>query len=606
MPQANKDAFRADQYERLGPGLQYDGMLFEKPQSIIDELREEPMAPKVRVGHVTEDMTEKALAANTRAQGENGKELESKNASLELANKLVTKEKKLGQDVLDANIKQASLKRVAINFEDKLSNLRAKEVKQEGAVAKARVGSVRAKTVFLELASQENMQGSDELANAKLNMENSVKKVRVQEHILRLKQDQNAVDKRALELEKKQLEFARQRSNTEISIAQTKERMRRRSALAESAPLYRSSSVVNAGEASRLAQQEKAKADTNMREAEARRDARRENLLVTNRPVYNHPFFNDALKDKIAQRKTDVAMLVDPTTSAVADAGQKVNAAGNKVEDLSLEGRQASHAAIVENLRERDMLNMQAGLHSQDMINKQILINAGYKRGLELKDMDHALMDKTAAIMTKTQVWEGQKQQLAASIQGGMETAFMAIVDGSKSAKDAFADMAKSILAAIAKMIIQALVLKMLQTALPSLFGADGGTTTSGSPTPLKKGGVPYPMAKGGYSLNKHNYSRGGTARGAQSGYAATLHGNEAVVPLPDNRSIPVTLNGAGGSNNNVVVNVSMGGSGGSEQNSQSNSNTGQNLGKMVANAVQEELHYQKRSGGILNPYGVS
>ena len=32
----------------------------------------------------------------------------------------------------------------------------------------------------------------------------------------------------------------------------------------------------------------------------------------------------------------------------------------------------------------------------------------------------------------------------------------------------------------------------------------------------------------------------------------------------------------------------------------------GQDLGKVVAKAVQEELQYQKRSGGILNPYGAA
>ena len=606
VPESRKDAFRAEQGRRLGRSAADDykgGGLGSK------RLEEYNISEKIQPVHVTEDMTAEVLKENADAREKQIEARAKLNASQVLANELVTKEKKLGQDVLDANIKQAKLKRVAITFADKLQNLHAKEVKQEGALAKAKQGSVRARTVFLELSSQVAKEGSDELANAKLNWQNSLKKVTVQEHILRLKQEQNEVDKRALELEKKQLRFARQRSDTEILIAQAKERMRRRSALAASAPLYRSSSVVNAGEASELAQQEKTQADINLREAKTKMVAKRRNVLESNTKGLALSPFNPAAKAMIAERRTNEDMLDDPTTTAAREMRQKANAASNKVDELSLEGRQVTHAAIVENLRESDMLNMQAGLHSQDMINKQLLINAGYKLGLELKDMDDEKMNKAAAIMTKTQVWEGQKQQLAASIQGGMETAFMAIVDGSKSAKDAFADMAKSILAAIAKMIIQALVLKMLQSAMPSLFGADGGTTTSGSPTPLasvRKGGVPYPMAKGGYSLNKHNYSRGGTARGAQSGYAATLHGNEAVVPLPDNRSIPVTLNGAGGSNNNVVVNVSMGGSGGSEQNSQSNSNTGQNLGKMVANAVQEELHYQKRSGGILNPYGVS
>ena len=121
---------------------------------------------------------------------------------------------------------------------------------------------------------------------------------------------------------------------------------------------------------------------------------------------------------------------------------------------------------------------------------------------------------------------------------------------------------------------------------------------------PVAKGGIPFPMAKGGYSLNKHNYSRGGSARGAQSGYAATLHGNEAVVPLPDNRSIPVDLKGSGGTNV-VTINVAMDNSG-NKSDSSSDSRMGENLGQAISQAVQTELQYQKRSGGILNPYGVA
>ena len=37
-------------------------------------------------------------------------------------------------------------------------------------------------------------------------------------------------------------------------------------------------------------------------------------------------------------------------------------------------------------------------------------------------------------------------------------------------------------------------------------------------------------------------FSKGGVSKGPVSGYSATLHGTEAVVPLPDNRSIPVSL----------------------------------------------------------------
>ena len=102
------------------------------------------------------------------------------------------------------------------------------------------------------------------------------------------------------------------------------------------------------------------------------------------------------------------------------------------------------------------------------------------------------------------------------------------------------------------------------------------------------------------------DYSRGGIARGRQAGYPAVLHGTEAVVPLPDNRSIPVEMRGGMGTQNNVTVNVTIDNEGRTDSNSMSDGAMGENLGKLIASAVQDELHFQKRSGGILNPYGVA
>ena len=53
----------------------------------------------------------------------------------------------------------------------------------------------------------------------------------------------------------------------------------------------------------------------------------------------------------------------------------------------------------------------------------------------------------------------------------------------------------------------------------------------------------------------------------------------------------------------NVVVNVSTDG----QTNVDSkNGPVGENLGKVLAAAVQKELQNQKRSGGILSPYGAA
>ena len=53
----------------------------------------------------------------------------------------------------------------------------------------------------------------------------------------------------------------------------------------------------------------------------------------------------------------------------------------------------------------------------------------------------------------------------------------------------------------------------------------------------------------------------GGIVSGPKSGYPATLHGTEAVVPLPDGRSIPVTMKGGtGGGGHTFNINVDASG----------------------------------------------
>ena len=177
-----------------------------------------------------------------------------------------------------------------------------------------------------------------------------------------------------------------------------------------------------------------------------------------------------------------------------------------------------------------------------------------------------------------------------------MESAFNSLIDGTKSAKQAFADMAKAILADIAKMITKMLVMKMLEstlggTSFGSFLGIDGG----------RNGGV----FEGGKKQN--SYRSGGVAKGSQGGYPAMLHGTEAVVPLPNGRSIPVEMKNSGGNVSNVTVNVSTEAGNTSSQTGQNDGGMDQErLGKAIAVAVQNELQNQKRSGGILNPYGVA
>ena len=137
------------------------------------------------------------------------------------------------------------------------------------------------------------------------------------------------------------------------------------------------------------------------------------------------------------------------------------------------------------------------------------------------------------------------------------------------------------------------------------------GPSTGGF-TKVRSGSGPtqIPLGKqryGGIVDPPRGYREGGIASGRNAGYPAVLHGTEAVVPIGMNRKIPVEMvNGGGAQNNNVTVNVSMDSSGNASQNTQQDGAQAGKLGNMIASAVQQELQFQKRSGGILNPYGVA
>ena len=143
--------------------------------------------------------------------------------------------------------------------------------------------------------------------------------------------------------------------------------------------------------------------------------------------------------------------------------------------------------------------------------------------------------------------------------------------------------------------------------AFKNIFGGLGGLLTS--IIPGMGGGFMSLFARNGgvfsQGRNMPGYATGGIARGANAGYPAMLHGTEAVVPLPDGKSIPVSMQGAG-QQNNVTVNVSVDSQGNASTNMQQDSAQAGNLGQVIARAVQQELQNQKRSGGILNPYGAA
>ena len=222
-------------------------------------------------------------------------------------------------------------------------------------------------------------------------------------------------------------------------------------------------------------------------------------------------------------------------------------------------------------------------------------------RGVELTITEQGLLYEEIKAQTILAKMAENKQALFDGIASSMSAAFTSIVTGTASAKEAFKSMAISILSQITQMIAQMMIMRILMSA----FGM--GAPTDAGMTDFSSGYNVAAIARTGgvFSEGKktQGYATGGVARGSTSGYPATLHGTEAVVPLPNGRAIPVDMKESGATNNNIVVNISTDGQSSKEGSSGPDMDK---LGAAVASAVQTELHNQKRSGGILNPYGVA
>lgn len=235
----------------------------------------------------------------------------------------------------------------------------------------------------------------------------------------------------------------------------------------------------------------------------------------------------------------------------------------------------------------------------------QGIINSGMSK----EDQENAL----ANIRSMSGELQGQQiltEGLAGiygNLASGIEGAFMAMIDGSKSAKEAFGEMAAAIIKDIAAMIIKMLVFKAIEMGLNMLLPGSG-TAVSAVASHATPGSNVRPSAAGGIIA----MATGGVidrAMGVQSVIKQPTYlvgegrYNEAVVPLPNGRAIPVQMHG-GGQSNNVAVNVNISNSGQVQTETQGQDMG--NLGQAIAVAVQKELIAQKMPGGILNRYGAA
>ena len=225
-----------------------------------------------------------------------------------------------------------------------------------------------------------------------------------------------------------------------------------------------------------------------------------------------------------------------------------------------------------------------------------------------------------------------QLRSIASSIGDAFGTAFKGIITGTSSVREALAGLFQSIADSFADMVAQMIAewLKaqliqgfqsLFSAVIPGLGGAAGGIGgafagsaggAAGFGGSFDAGIAPLPnipdysgafktaangaVWNGGFQA----FANGGIVTGPTLGLVGEGKYNEAVIPLPDGKSVPVDLGGMAGGmggevTSNIVVNINNG-----QMQGNGNSN-GSELGRKIEGAVKQVLVSELRPGGILS-----
>jgi len=217
------------------------------------------------------------------------------------------------------------------------------------------------------------------------------------------------------------------------------------------------------------------------------------------------------------------------------------------------------------------------------------------------KDELELLMDGTTVITSAAQ-----------GFGDAFSKAFTDIITGAQSWKEGLGNAFRSVASMFADMVTQMLAkwafMQIVGMFLPGAGTFAGGTKLGGSVAMPSSVGI---GAGGGIIQNAGNqgfgtfgpnfgirqFATGGLVTGPTLGLVGEGRFNEAVVPLPNGKSIPVDL-GQGAGNNistNIVVNMNNG-----QSSSQVSGRGGQALGREIEGAVRNVIMKETRPGGLI------
>ena len=250
-----------------------------------------------------------------------------------------------------------------------------------------------------------------------------------------------------------------------------------------------------------------------------------------------------AVKEAEAVAQRQIAAIRKPAIDkAAAEAQKKYNDLVNEGNQVTKATQTATEAYAAEIERLKKLLD--AGTISQETYNRAVA-------QAEKKQLD-ARTDAEAGAIRAFRTYREEADNTAKSVEkvftdamSGTENAIVDLVTSGGRNFKSLADLARNVADDITRMFVRTSITGPLFNSIES--GGIGSFLAN--LLPFEQGGI---MTSHG-ALPLHRYAMGGVASGPQLALFGEGRRPEAYVPLPDGRSIPVTMQGS--SNVNVIIN---------------------------------------------------
>lgn len=214
------------------------------------------------------------------------------------------------------------------------------------------------------------------------------------------------------------------------------------------------------------------------------------------------------------------------------------------------------------------------------------------QKAIELQELNTRLQEQAQKRMERIAEQQARAREYVDQLTNGFTNLAVSVISGASSMEQALSQFFNTILSYLANQAFQSLF-GSLFNGLFGLGGFGGGGLSAGgafnaaaSPSGIGGfiGSANGNVLQGGFQA----FANGGVVTRPTLGLIGEGSMNEAVVPLPDGRRIPVQMQGGGGTN--ITVNV----------NNPSSGEDGRRLGRQISEAIRSELVNQRRTGGLL------